>query len=139
MKPGRGKSVALVSAVLAVLVVLGFAGSHLLREPPTLPGRWSVGQKLYISEGQIPVRDFIQFLSDFTGRAVIPDGDVNLEEMIRIADPIPEADAELVRAIFEVNRLRTTYDTLPSGEEVLRVTRVPRRARARAPAPPGPR
>jgi hypothetical protein len=93
-------------------------------------------KKVFISQGSIRLADFARLLSDLTGFPLLLDSsDPGLAgREILIAADIPDADAEMVRAILEVNRVRNFEETLPSGKTVLRVESM-----APAPVPEDPR
>lgn len=81
------------------------------------------GKRVDILDGEIPVSEFLRFLADYTGLAVMLDngGPKGLDENITIAAPIRNADGDTVRAILEANGWRVTKNRLPNGQTVLDV------------------
>jgi type II secretion system protein D len=81
------------------------------------------GQKVNITEGKIPLLDFLRFLSNYTGLPLLHNSnDPNIaSKEIQIAGDIKEADEDLVKSILEINGFRVIRETLPSGKEVLKV------------------
>jgi hypothetical protein len=117
----RGRNVAIIAglACLGILLVsllhYGFNVRQMFQHNPNR------GQRVMISRGEIPVMDFVRFLSDYTGYPAIVSDDVDSQAVITIANDFPDADEEIVKAIFEVNRLRVVKQALPSGRTVLKI------------------
>jgi len=91
--------------------------------PPIVPRPGRKAKVVYITEGSTRLVDFAHLLSDLTGLPLVLDSsDPGLAgREILIAADIAEADEEVVRAILEVNRIRTYEETLPGGKVILRV------------------
>ncbi|MCZ6795986.1 MAG: hypothetical protein O7J95_20450 [Planctomycetota bacterium] len=74
-----------------------------------------------ILDGQIPVKEFLRFLADYTGWPVIieasPQQAGGITQEITIAAPIEDADAEMVKAILEANRWLITKGSLPPDDK----------------------
>jgi hypothetical protein len=112
--PGGGK----------VIRVAAVPGSKVESSPPpTVPRPGRKSKVVYITEGSTRLVDFARLLSDLTGLPLVLDSsDPSLAgREILIAADIAEADEEVVKAILEVNRIRTYEETLPGGKVILRV------------------
>ncbi len=79
--------------------------------------------KVSIYDGQILVRDFLKFLSDFTGLTVIADttNQTFLDQPVTIIAPIHDADEELVKALLKANNINLFRERLKNGREIFRV------------------
>jgi hypothetical protein len=128
MKVSRGRTAFLISLALAVAVSAAvlFAFRHRLSWPreelegftwPSGPAS-RVGQKVYITEGSIPLADLAKFLDSYTGITVMLDPKLAARP-IRILADIPEADRELVRRILFENGFILKRETLAEGREIL--------------------
>ncbi len=126
----QGRRVAIATGVLVILTLFssGFIYRDRIEEwyRQKFKGKKVSGKSVYITEGKIPLLDFLKFLSDYTGLPVLHDSkDSSIaSQEIQIAADIPEADEEMVMAILEANGIRVTREKLPGGKEVLRVNRI---------------
>ena len=81
-------------------------------------------QRVDIADGDIPVLEFLHFLSDYSGLPVLVNtaqGGNFRNQNITITAPIKDADADIVRAILETNNFLVTRNVLPSGKEIIKV------------------
>ena len=81
------------------------------------------GQKVTITEGKIPLADFLKFLSNYTGLPVIydPKDPAILTKDIFIVADIHNADGMIVGEILKTNGYRVYRERLPDGKEVLKI------------------
>ncbi|HZN57810.1 MAG TPA: secretin N-terminal domain-containing protein [Planctomycetota bacterium] len=91
------------------------------------------GERVDIQAGQIPVREFLTFLADYTGLPLILDttNQAAVDQPITIVSPMKSVTADIVIALLQANKFLVTRQVLASGEEVLNVV-------AQAQAAPGP-
>ncbi len=108
------------ASILLAALSAADAEDHAPRSSPD-PDR--KGKPVFISEGKIPLQDFLKFLSDYTGLPVILNsGDPTLEgKEIRIVNDIRDANEDVVKTILEMNGVRVYVETLPSQKKVLKV------------------
>lgn len=111
--------------VAAVVVLEGPAARKVFERAQTgriSPEQRKVGERVTVTAGRIPVRDFLRFLSSYSGLPLIQDStDSNFATReITIEADIEEADDDIVRAILEVNRIRVYRETLPNGKEIIK-------------------
>ena len=128
MKVSRGRTAVLISMALAVAVSVAvlFAFRHRLSWPREgfedfswPPGPTSGrSQKVYITEGSIPLADLARFLSAYTGITVILDPKLATRTVSIFAD-IMDADHEVVRRILYENGFLLKRETLPDGKDIL--------------------
>ncbi len=87
-----------------------------------LPEPGQERRKVLISEGKIPLLQFLKFLADYTGLPLLHDStDQNIAtKEIHIVSDI-QADEEVAKALLEVNRFRVFREVLPSGKEIIKV------------------
>jgi len=112
---------------LAVVLISGFffvekyvAQREEPREPlPTVAGF----SRVYITTGEIPVREFANFLQDATGLSVVVSEELGARTVAVQVD-ISEATPEIVRALLEANGLRVDLVDLLDGQRVVRIEQV---------------
>ena len=124
--PGHRRSAAVFLAGLPALC-LAVSSSSFAAEPPAPrraiePDPSRKGLPVFISEGKVPIQALLEFLSDYTGLPVLHDSaDPAFEtKEIRIVSAIREADAEMVKALLEVNGIRVFRAGLPGGKKILK-------------------
>ncbi|MCZ6794018.1 MAG: hypothetical protein O7J95_10440 [Planctomycetota bacterium] len=94
-----------------------------------LPRSAAFQNKVEILDGEIPVPEFLRFLSDYTGLPVVVDRSElaadgrTTRSVIRVVASIHDADAEVVKAILEADGWRVRTRTLPNGRQILAVGR----------------
>jgi hypothetical protein len=135
VKPHRGRAVAIVAAVIAVLVLLG-TGFLVARRARWLPDQVAprqrvplppagkiAGQRVDIATGTIELVDFLRFLGDYTDLPVIHDAtDPRITgAKLHVAAPMKDVDAELVRSFIEASGFSVEVETQENGRQVIRV------------------
>ena len=77
-------------------------------------------RRIDMLEGDSTLRQFLQFLSDSTGKAVVAGASMgNLDATINLAARITDADDTIVKALLDVNGYVVRERTLDSGRKVL--------------------
>ncbi len=81
------------------------------------------GQIVSIGDGDIPMRDFLKFLADFTGLTVIVDSanPTFLQQQITIVAAIDRANEDIIRAILQANQVRLFRKKLDGGTEIIMI------------------
>lgn len=82
------------------------------------------GQRVDILDGKIPLKEFMRFLADYTGLAVIVEESPQFridDAQITVAAPIRDADDILVEALIEAAGWMVERKKLTDTREVLRV------------------
>jgi hypothetical protein len=128
MKVSRGRTAVIVSMALALVVsgALLFTFRHRLSWPREEfkdfswpPGPTSgIEQKVYISEGAIPLADFAKFLGNYTGITVMLDSKLS-SRTIRVFADIQDADREVARRILFENGFVLKRETLNDGKDIV--------------------
>lgn len=94
---------------------------ELIDPDPTSPNLGK--RRVSIYDGEIVVRDFLKFLSDFTGLTVIADttNQAFLDQTVTVVAPIHDADEELVKALLKANNINLFRERLSNEREIFRV------------------
>ena len=87
------------------------------------------GQRIDITPGDIPVEEFVRFISDYTGLDVIYTGGAAAGgraspaggREIKITSPILNVDGEMAKAILESNGYKVEQRKLSTGRELLEI------------------
>jgi hypothetical protein len=95
----------------------------LLRVEPSSDG--IRGHRVDISSGDIPIDEFLRFVADCEGLAVIREAGAGAggKDTIHVAAPIKNADFEIVKAILDANGWALETRELDNGRKVIRVRR----------------
>jgi hypothetical protein len=109
-----------VANILFLSSAVAWGGQAPLPQSPD-PDR--KGKPIVISEGKIPLRDFLKFLSDYTGLPVLHNSsDPALENReIQVVHDIQKADEAVVKKILEMNGVRVYTQELAGGSRVMKV------------------
>lgn len=81
-----------------------------------------ISEPVTITEGDIPLRDFLRFLADSEQLTVLTDSSDQkfLDREITILTRIENANYDIVKAILETNKIRVFRENLPSGTEIIK-------------------
>ena len=137
----QGKTIALLTVAvgLVVLATLCITSRHQLMEQWHLwklgirkagddgyafvPKSGTVGERVNFMAGEIEIREFFQFLADYTGLPVQVRAQ-NLEffqNTILLAAPMQNVTGDVGIAILKANRFPVDREVLPGGAAVLRI------------------
>lgn len=108
-----------IASIICLASVAGRLGAEESEFVPS--GRANQSQRVDIAAGKIDPREFLRFLADYRGVAVIVDGasTAQLDRPISLVASISGADDGVVMRLLEANGWRGSRKTLEDGREVL--------------------